>query len=140
MRTIYEANDGAFFDSSEECQQHELKTKFNKYKNYEKLHEDIYNHCCIHIGKHPGNNTELFTTAAFIIDNIELLSLMIAADLKPIVKSGEFMAGQIILVRDREFEDWEEKVFVSYKLNDIYRYECESCEDCILPWKYAKSL
>jgi hypothetical protein len=140
MRTIYEANDGSHFDSSEECQQHDLQTKLSKYKNYTELHENVYTHCCIHIGKHPGNNTELFTTAAFIIDNIELLSLMITADLKQVDKSGELKVGQAILVRDYEFDDWEEKVFVRYEPNDIYRYECESCEDCILPWKYAKSL
>jgi hypothetical protein len=144
MQVVYRANDGTEFNLKDECQHYELqcnktRTK-DKYINYPELHENVYNHCCIHIGKFPGNNTELFNTAAFIIDNIELLSLMIAADLKPVDKSEEFTAGQTILVRDREFDDWEEKVFVRYEPNDIYRYECESCEDCILPWKYAKSL
>jgi hypothetical protein len=146
MRTIYEANDGSHFDSSEECQQHDLQTKFSKYKNYAELNEDIND-------LYIGNNTDLPSMVAFVIDNIELINNMITADLKqvdkseeftadlkPIVKSGEFMAGQIILVRDHEFDDWEEKVFVRFKLNDIYRYECESCEGCIDDWKYAKSL
>jgi hypothetical protein len=147
MRTIYEANDGSHFNSSEECQQHDSQTKFSKYKNYTELHENVYDLCCVHI----KNNTELFTTAAFIIDNIELLSLMITTDLKQVVKSGEFMAGQTILVRDSEFDDWKMAVFVQYGLNDmIYPYVCEGgegpyvCEagegwGCI-GWKYAKSI
>jgi hypothetical protein len=143
MRTIYEANDGSHFDSSEECQQHDLQTKLSKYKNYKELHENVYIHCCIHIGKHPGNNTELFTTAAFIIDNIELLSLMITADLKPIVKSGEFTAGQTILVRDYESEEWSKRVFIRYDNYYGFPYLCEHSEygkSQSVSWKYAKAL
>jgi hypothetical protein len=139
MRTIYEANDGSYFDSSEECKKHDLQTKLSKYKNYTELHENIYNHCCIHI----GDNTELFTTAAFIIDNIELLSLMIAADLKPIVKSGEFTAGQTILVRDYESEEWDKRVFILYNNDSDFPYLCEHSEynkSKPSSWKQAKSL
>jgi hypothetical protein len=136
MRTIYEANDGSQFNSSEECQKHDLQTKLSKYKNYTELYENVYNLWCDYV----DNTTDSRTLPAFVISNIKILSTMIDADIKPIVKSREFTAGQTILVRDREFDDWEEKVFVRYEPNDIYRYECESCEDCILPWKYAKSL
>jgi hypothetical protein len=136
MRTIYEANDGSHFDSSEECQQHDLQTKLSKYKNYKELHENVYNHCCIHI----GDNTELFTTAAFIIDNIELLSLMITADLKPVDKSEEFTAGETILVRRCTMDYWEKKVFVRFDPRAVYPYVCENGEDDIHHWGYAKSI
>jgi hypothetical protein len=138
MRTIYEANDGTFFDSSEECQQHELKTKFNKYKNYEKLHEDIYILCCIHVGK----NTDLPSMVAFVIDNIKLINIMITADLELLDQSEEFTAGQSILVKDYEFDDWKKKVFVRYTTGDIYPYVCEDGQDDTRywHWKYAKSL
>jgi hypothetical protein len=136
MRTIYEANDGSHFNSSEECKQHDLQTKLSKYKNYTELHENVYDLCCIHI----RNGTELFTTAAFIIDNIELLSTMITADLKPVVKSEEFMAGQTILVRDYDWVDWKEKVFVRYDHGAVYPYICQYTKCHTEPWKYAKSL
>jgi hypothetical protein len=138
MRTIYEANDGSHFDSSEECKKHDLQTKLSKYKNYTELHENVYDLCCTHI----GNNTELFTTAAFIIDNIELLNTMITSDLKPVVKSEEFMAGQTILVRDYDLVDWKEKVFVRYEHRAVHPYICEtgSMPRRKVGWKYAKSL
>jgi hypothetical protein len=139
MRTIYEANDGSQFNSSEECKKHDLQTKLSKYKNYKELHENVYDLCCVHI----KNNTELFTTAAFIIDNIELLSTMIDADLKPVDKSEEFTAGETILVRLYPTDNWKKKVFVSYSSNTMYPYICENnqvVKDGILHWKYAKSL
>jgi hypothetical protein len=136
MRTIYEANDGSHFDSSEECQQHDLQTKLSKYKNYKELHENVYDLCCVHI----RNGTELFTTAAFIIDNIELLSTMIDADLKQVVKSGEFTLGQTILVRDYDWVDWKEKVFVRYDHGAVYPYICQYTKCHTEPWKYAKSI
>jgi hypothetical protein len=144
MRTIYEANDGSHFDSSEECQQHDLQTKFSKYKNYAELNGDIND-------LYIGNNTDLPSMVAFVIDNIELINNMITADLKPVDKPEEFTTGQIILVRDCDFDDWKKGVFVQYGLNDmIYPYVCEGgegpyvCEageswGCI-GWKYAKSI
>jgi hypothetical protein len=138
MRTIYKANDRTEFNLKDECQQHDLQTKLSKYKNYTELHENVYDLCCVHI----KNNTELFTTAAFIIDNIELLSTMITADLKPIVKLGEFIAGQTILVRDCEFDDWQEVLFVQYGHDDTYPYICEprSVHGRKVGWEYAKSI
>jgi hypothetical protein len=136
MRIIYEANDGAPFDSSEECQQHELKTKFNKYKNYAELNEytnDLY----------IGKNTDLPTMVAFVIDNIELINNMINADLEPVYKPEEFTAGQTILVRLSPWDDWEKKVFVRYSSSIMYPYICEYKQvgnDGILHWKYAKSI
>jgi hypothetical protein len=149
MRTIYEANDGSHFDSSEECQQHELKIKFNKYKNYTELHKNVDNLWHDHI----ENNTDSLTMAAFIIFNIELLNNMITDNLKQVDNAEEFTAGQTILVRLSPWDDWEKKVFVSYAPSTMYPYICENnqvypyiCKNNrvvnagILHWKYAKSI
>jgi hypothetical protein len=137
MRTIYEANDGSHFDSSEECQQHELKIKFNKYKNYTELHKNVDNLWHDHI----ENNTDSLTMAAFIIFNIELLNNMITDNLKQVDNAEEFTVGQTILVRQLPSDDWEEKVFVSYLLNDsMFPYICKEGTGWLVLWKYAKSI
>jgi hypothetical protein len=136
MRTIYEANDGSQFKSSEECQQHEFGTKFNKYKNYTGLNGDIND-------LYIGNNTDLPSMVAFVIDNIELINNMINADLEPVYRPEEFTAGQTILVRLSPWDDWEKKVFVRYSSSIIYPYICEYKQvgnNGILYWKYAKSI
>jgi hypothetical protein len=136
MRTIYEANDGSHFDSSEECQQHELQKKFSKYKNYKELHENVYN-------LYLDNTTDSLTVAGFIIANIELLNTMITADIKQVVKSGEFTAGQTILVRDYESEEWDKRVFIRYNNDSDFPYLCEHSEynkSKPSSWKQAKLL
>jgi hypothetical protein len=136
MRTIYEANDGSQFNLKDECQHYELQTKLSKYKNYTELHKNVDNLWHDHI----ENNTDSLTMAAFIIDNIELLSTMIDADLKQVVKSGEFTLGQTILVRDYDWVDWKEKVFVRYEHGAVYPYICQYTKCHTEPWKYAKSI
>jgi hypothetical protein len=136
MRTIYEANDGSYFDSSEECKKHDSHTKLSKYKNYTELHDTIYR-------LFIENTTDSFTLPVFVIDNIELLSLMITSDLKPVVKSEEFTAGQTILVRDHESEEWDKRVFIRYNNYHDFPYLCEHSEygkSQSVNWKYAKSL
>jgi hypothetical protein len=135
MKIIYKANDGTEFTKRNKCEEHEMETVENKYKDFSSLTNRINE---MFIESHYENASEFF------VINIKELNEMITADVKQVDKlvdkSKKFTAGQTILVRDSEFDDWEEKVFVRYEPNDIYRYECESCEDCILPWKYAKSL
>jgi hypothetical protein len=136
MRTIYEANDGSQFNSSEECKQHDLQTKLSKYKNYTELHDTIYR-------LFIENTTDSFTLPAFVIANIELLSTMITADLKLVGKSGEFTAGQTILVRDYESEEWDKRVFIRYNNDSDFPYLCEHSEynkSKPSSWKQAKSL
>jgi hypothetical protein len=137
MRTIYEANDGSHFDSSQECQQHDLQTKLSKYKNYRELYKNVYNFWCDYVDNttYPNN-----TLPAFVIDNIELLNTMITADLKQIDNSKKFNSGQTILVRLCTRDDWEEKVFVRYDPRAVYPYVCENGEDDIRHWGLAKSL
>jgi predicted RNase H-like nuclease (RuvC/YqgF family) len=131
MKIIYKANDGTEFTKRNKCEEHEMETVENKYKDFSSLTNRINE---MFIESHYETAGECF------VINIKELNEIITADLKQVDKSKKFTAGQTILVRDSEFDDWEEKVFVRYEPNDIYRYECESCEDCILPWKYAKSL
>jgi hypothetical protein len=133
MRTIYEANDGSYFDSSQECKKHDSHTKLSKYKNYTELHDTIYR-------LFIENTTDSFTLPAFVIDNIELLNTMITADVKQVDKSEEFMAGQTILVRDYDWVDWKEKVFVRYEHGAVYPYICQYTKCHTEPWKYAKSI
>jgi hypothetical protein len=133
MRTIYEANDGSQFNLKDECQHYELQTKLSKYKNYTELHDTIYR-------LFIENTTDSFTLPAFVIDNIELLNTMITADVKQVNKSEEFTAGQTILVRDYDWVDWKEKVFVRYDHGAVYPYICQYTKCHTEPWKYAKSL
>jgi hypothetical protein len=134
MRTIYEANDGSQFNLKDECQHYDLQIKFSKYKNYKELHENVY-------GLYLDNTTDSLTVAGFIIDNIELLSTMIDADLKLVGKSGEFTAGETILVRNFEDEKWNDRVFIHYGVDEDFPYVCESFsygKGAI--WKYATKI
>jgi hypothetical protein len=136
MRTIYEANDGSQFNSSEECQQHDLQTKFSKYKNYTELHENVYN-------LYLDNTTDSITVPGFIIDNIELLNTMIIDDLKPVVKSEEFTAGETILVRNFKDEKWNDRVFIHYGVDKDFPYVCEHFsygKSTGVKWKYAAKI
>ena len=65
---------------------------------------------------------------------------MRTADLKLVDESEEFTAGQNILVRDYDWVDWKEKVFVRYEHGAVYPYICQYTKCHTEPWKYAKSI
>jgi hypothetical protein len=68
---------------------------------------------------------------------------MCTTDLKQVDKSEEFTAGQTILVRDYDSEEWDKRVFICYKNDSEFMYNCEHSEyNKSKPnsWKYAKSL
>jgi hypothetical protein len=142
MKIIYKANDGTEFTKRNKCEEHEMETLKNEYKDFSLLTNRINE---MFIESHYETASECF------LINIKELNEMIAADLKPVDKSKEFTVGQTILVRDCDFDDWKMAVFVQYGPNDmIYPYVCEGgegpyvCEvgegwGCI-GWRYAKSI
>jgi hypothetical protein len=68
---------------------------------------------------------------------------MCNTDLKQVDKSEEFTAGQTILVRDYESEEWDKRVFICYNNYYDFPYLCEHSEygkSQSVNWKYAKSL
>jgi hypothetical protein len=132
MKIIYKANNGTEFTTHDKCQDYEMKKVKNEYKDFTSLINRIN---AMFMESHYETAGECF------LINIKELNEIITADLKPVDKSKEFTVGQTILVRQLPSDDWEEKVFVSYLLNDsMFPYICEEGEGWLVLWKYAKSL
>jgi hypothetical protein len=131
MKIIYKANDGTEFTKRNKCEEHEMETVENKYKDFSSLTNRINE---MFIESHYETAGECF------VINIKELNEIITAYLKPVDKSKEFTVGQTILVRQLPSADWEEKVFVSYDSCAAYPYVCEHGEDDFRNWKYAKSI
>jgi hypothetical protein len=131
MKIIYKANDGTEFTKRNKCEEHEMETVENKYKDFTSLTNRINE---MFIESHYETAGECF------VINIKELNEIITADLKQVDNSKKFNSGQTILVRLCTRDDWEEKVFVRYDPRAVYPYVCENGEDDIRYWGLAKSI
>jgi predicted RNase H-like nuclease (RuvC/YqgF family) len=131
MKIIYKANDGTEFTKRNKCEEHEMETLENEYKDFSSLTNRINE---MFIESHYETAGECF------LINIKELNKMITANIKTVDKSEKFTAGQTILVRRCTMDYWEKKVFVRFDPRAVYPYVCENGEDDIRHWGYAKSI
>jgi hypothetical protein len=132
MKIIYKANDGTEFTTHDKCQEYEMETVENKYKDFTSLTNRIN---AMFMDSHYETAGECF------LINIKELNEIITADLKQVDKLGEFTAGETILVRNFKDEKWNDRVFIRYGVDKDFPYICEHSEygkGAI--WKYATKI